>query len=201
MFNAPILVHKAIPEEYRNIAGRLFPPGNPAHSGGQGPDIAATADFADILGIGADYRKLLNTHRSDKEISQFLGHFQNNLDLLIQKTWVEKGDEIRKEKLQDRIPPFIAVIEAGDFEKALGDFGAILDELAYLFFGPQSNKEDFTEYTLRIDSQMGLFWWYGGQIGGLRQDTPVREGSWVQSADKELLKAVLFIGLCYLTNF
>jgi hypothetical protein len=119
-----------------------------------------------------------------------LGHFQNNLDLLIQKTWVEKADEQRKEKLLDRLPGFIAGIEAGEYHRALTDFGHILEELAYLFFGAQSHKEDFTEYTLRIDTQMGLFWWYGGQLGCLGE-----------SRDTEYLRAVLMIGVCYLTNF
>jgi hypothetical protein len=120
----------------------------------------------------------------------FLGHFRNNLDLLIQKTWVEKADEVRKEKLQDRIPEFIADIIQGNYRKALTEFGIILEELAYLFFGAQSHKEDFTEYTLRIDLQMGLFWWYGGQLGCL-----------AKLADDECFNAVLLIGLCYLTNF
>jgi hypothetical protein len=123
------------------------------------------------------------------EMRRFLGHFQNNLDLLIQKTWVERADEIRKEKLLDRIPGFIAKIEGRD-EKALGEFGAILAELAYLFFGAQSAKDDFTEYTFRIDTQMGLFWWYGGHLGCLTA-SPGFESLW----------AVLLIGICYLTNF
>jgi hypothetical protein len=125
-----------------------------------------------------------------------LGHFQNNLDLLIQKTWVEKADESRKERLQNSVPGFIAGIEQGDYRKALTDFGLILDELAYLFFGAQSYKEDFAEYTFRIDTQMGLFWWYGGQIGRCLQ-----QNGGGQDPDNEWLWAVLLIGICYLTNF
>ncbi|MDR2110404.1 MAG: hypothetical protein LBP32_03765 [Spirochaetaceae bacterium] len=155
-----------------------------------GPTIEAAVDFAEILGIGADYKRILAADISGRDMENFLGHFQNNLDLLIQKTWVEKADELRKEKLLDRIPGFIAGIEQGEYEKALAEFGAILEELAYLFFGAQSCKEDFTEYTFRIDTQMGLFWWYGGQIGRL-----------VKSAGNESLRAVLLIGICYLTNF
>jgi hypothetical protein len=171
--------------EYRKAAEALFPPqGFPPE---QGPTIAAAEDFAEILSIGADYKRIQSTQSN---IHQLLGHFQNNLDLLIQKTWVEKADEIRKEKLLDRLPGFIAEIEAEDYHKALKDFGGILEELAYLFFGAQSHKDDFTEYTFRIDTQMGLFWWYGGQIGCLSK-----------AADKTCLKAVLLIGICYLTNF
>jgi hypothetical protein len=194
MCTCPPHVNNAIPEEYRRIVDGLFPPqGYPA---GEGPAIDAAAAFAEILGIGSDYKHLLTVNRTDKKMRQFLGHFQNNLDLLIQKTWVEKAEESRKEKLQSVIPGFIAGIERGDYRKALTEFSAILKELAYLFFGVQSYKEDFTEYTLRIDTQMGLFWWYGGQIGGLQQSEndsrePVSEWLW----------AVLLIGICYLTNF
>lgn len=155
----------------------------------KGPDGAAAAEFAEILGIGADYRRLLAVDQGGGETLQFLAHFQNNLDLLIQKTWVEKADEARKERLEDQIPGFIAEIKQGDIQKALKDFGVILEELAYLFFGAQSAREDFVEYALRIDIQMGLFWWYGGQLGGL------------PPADAESLWAVLLIGICYLTNF
>jgi hypothetical protein len=190
MYNCPPCVNTSIPGECRKIAETLFPPGG--FPEGAGPDTAASAAFADILGIGADYRRLLEENKTGEEMHRFLYHFQNNLDLLIQKTWVEKADEGRKEKLQDGIPGFIAEIEKGDFEKALKDFGAILEELAYLFFGAQSEKEDFTEYTLRIDIQMGLFWWYGGQLGCLHAGA---------GADSESLWAVLLIGICYLTNF
>jgi hypothetical protein len=187
-------LNRAIPHEYRKIAEDLFSPDG--CSAGKEPKTEAASAFADILGIGVDYRHLLAVHKSEKEMGRFLAHFQNNLDLLIQKTWVEKADEDRKEKLQDRIPAFIAEIEGGNGQRALEEFSGILEELAYLLFGAQSHKEDFTEYTLRIDTQMGLFWWYGGQIGCLRQAKGLGK-----PADDDFLKALLFIGLCYLTNF
>ncbi|MDR0387067.1 MAG: hypothetical protein LBH57_03430 [Treponema sp.] len=191
-------MNNAIPEEYRGVAESLFPPGGfPA---GQGPTVEAAVAFADILGIGADYKKLLADRKSGGGLRTLLGHFQNNLDLLIQKTWVERADESRKEKLQGRIPDFVDAIEREDFSTALREFSVILDELAYLFFGAQSSKDDFTEYTLRIDTQMGLFWWYGGQIGGLH---PQEDGKCldVPNAGKDVLRALLMIGICYLTNF
>jgi hypothetical protein len=189
MYSCPPCVNASIPEEFRKTAENLFPPGG--FPEGKGPTVSAAADFADILGIGTDYRRLLAGNKTGTELHHFLYHFQNNLDLLIQKTWVEKADEVRKEKLQDKIPALIDEIEKGNFEKALKDFGAVLEELAYLFFGAQSGRSDFTEYALRIDIQMGLFWWYGGQLGCLQ--TGVKDG--------ECLWAVLLIGICYLTNF
>jgi hypothetical protein len=198
MYRCPPGVNNAIPKEYRNAVEGLFPPGGALSE--KGPTVEAAVAFADILGIGADYQKLLADRKSGKDLRVFLGHFQNNLDLLIQKTWVEKSDEARKEKLQDRVPGLINAIEQEDYFTALREFSGILDELAYLFFGAQSSKNDFTEYTLRIDTQMGLFWWYGGQIGCLRlEEDGKRSGA--SGVDKNVLRALLMIGICYLTNF
>ncbi|MDR0556825.1 MAG: hypothetical protein LBG43_02995 [Treponema sp.] len=172
-------INDAIPEEYQEIAAALFL---------EDSSLETVDRFADVLGIGNDYKRFLAI-TDPAEIHKRLEHFQNNLNILIQKTWVEKADEVRKEKLQDRTPDFIEQIEKGDYQRALKDFNGILDELAYLFFGIQSHKEDFTEYTFRIDTQMGLFWWYGNQLASCKQ------------TDSGHLKALLALGVCYLTNF
>jgi len=184
----------ALPGEYRKAAERLFP--RDGFLRGQKPDLKSTAEFAKALGIGIEYQRLLALEQNSGELHTFLEHFQNNLDLLIQKTWVEKSDEIRKGKLQDEIPPFMALIERGDFLNAIEEFGAVLEELAYLFFGSQSGKDDFTEYTFRIDAQMGLFWWYGGRLASLKE-LKDKNGD----RDDKVLWAILLLGICYLTNF
>jgi hypothetical protein len=198
-------VNNAIPGEFRKTAENLFPPcgissgAPPGSQAGKGPTVQTAEAFAGILGVESDYKRLLNLRRADEKTACFLESFQNNLDLLIQKTWVEKADEARKEKLQDRISPFIADITEGNYQKALGEFGAILEELAYLFFGAQSHKDDFTEYTFRIDTQMGLFWWYGGQISRLQYPGEGKRDALVP--DNDSLWAVLLLGICYLTDF
>jgi len=193
MYRCSSGINLAIPDEYRTIADALFSADgfSPEH----GRELKAAADFAKALGTGAEYQRLFALKKDDEKMRTFLGHFQNNLDLLIQKTWVEKADEARKEKLQDQVPPLMALIEQGNFQQTLEEFGIILDELAYLFFGTQSNQEDFTEYTFRIDPQIGLFWWYGSQLGSLKETG--KNGA----LNDESLWAVLLIGLCYLTNF
>jgi hypothetical protein len=200
MYSCPPCVNNAIPAEYRKIAEELFPPGGfPA---GTGPALESAMAFAKILGISADYRKLLLNRKTGKDFHTFLVHFQNNLDLLIQKTWVEKADEARKDKLQDRVPGLLDALEQENYPLAMREFSGILDELAYLFFGAQSYKDDFTEYTLRIDVQMGLFWWYGGKIGCLQPKGGLQpEDGNARSPDKEVLWAILLIGICYLTDF
>ncbi|MDR2658827.1 MAG: hypothetical protein LBC27_02395 [Spirochaetaceae bacterium] len=177
-----------VDNNYRVIAESLFRP-----VAGDSPEIEAIENFADILGIGAEFKRLIregNTTANETEFRRFLAHFQNNLALLISKTWVEKSDENKKECLRRKVPGLISLIEKGDYENALLEFGAILDELAFLFFGNQSLQADFTEYTLRIDTQMGLFWWYGSQIR--TQNLKI---------DTNILRALLLIGICYLTSF
>ena len=193
MFNSPPSASKAIPREFRSTAEKLFPP--KGFSKGKGPSIDAAASFAKILGIGEDYKRLWNIYKSGQATGDFLNRFENNLDLLIQKTWVEKADETRKENLLDKVPPFISLIEKNDYSGALAEFGAIMHELAYLFFGAQSQKDDFAEYALRIDTQMGLFWWYGGQINA------ARGSPWVKKTEQNVLQAMLLLGICFLTNF
>ena len=193
MFTCPPGSSKSLPKEYRNTAEALFNPGG--FPEGKGPSLETAKAFSKILGIGEDYKQLWNVYTSGQTGGDFLNRFQNNLDLLIQKTWVEKTDEDRKNELLDRVPPFISLIETEDYPGALDEFGAILEGLAYLFFGTQSQKDDFAEYVLRIDPQMGLFWWYGGQING------ARKAPWVKNVDRNVLYALLLLGICYLTNF
>ena len=180
---------KVLPKNFRGVAEKLFP-----HSRGKSssiPSLDAAKNFARELGIGEDYKDLLK----ERDMNEFLERFQNNLDLLIQKTWVEKADEDRKNALLDKIPPLISLIENEKYPEALKEFGIILEELAYLFFGSQSQKDDFTEYTFRIDLEMGLFWWYGSMLGRSQNL------DWTLKANREVQLSVLLLGICYLTNF
>jgi hypothetical protein len=182
-----------LPGEFRKPAERLFP--EKGYLKGQKPDLKSVAAFAKSLGIDVDYQRLLALDKTSGELRTFIEHFQNNLDLLIQKTWVEKAEERRKDHLQDKIPVFMGFIEKGDYLKAIEHFALILEELAFLFFGIQSSKNDFTEYTFRIDAQMGLFWWYSARLSMLKDI-----GETINTDDKTLW-AILLLGLCYLTNF
>ena len=197
MLSCPSCAGKALPKELRKTAEALFPaecgaPGSKPDTELWQPAREAILDFAEKLGVGTDYLKLYSGWKNADELENFLQSFGNNLDLLIQKTWVEKADEDRKEKLLNRIPGFIALIKEGDLSRALKEFGSILEELAWLFFGAQSREKDFFDYVFRIDHQFGLFWWYGGQL-----EQFLTRGS----KDDESLRTILLLGLCYLTDF
>jgi len=185
MSSSPAVIDEVIPTEYRNIAEQLFPA-----AGSEAPRMFAEKDirrFADLLGVGTDCADVMRANALDQADHRLLGHFRNNVELLIQKTWVEKADEFHKEKLLERIPLFVADVEAGAYRRALATFVLILDELAYLLFGSQSRKGDFIEYTFRIDGQIGLFWWYAGKLSSVPD-----------SAEPAVLRSVLMIGICFL---
>jgi len=180
-----------LPSDYRKVADRLFPKDGIFKS--QAPDLKATVEFAKALGISVEYQRLFALDRQSGELKTFLDHFQNNLDLLITKTWVDKSDENRKDTLQDKVPVFMEAIgqePPKNRVNTIEEFSAILDDLAYLLFGSQSEKEDFNEYAFRIDAQMGLFWWYASRLSSLKE-----------LKDDKISWAVLLLGLCYLTNF
>lgn len=182
MTSAAPVIDDVIPAEYRALATDLF----------RASDAADRAyAFAEALGIAADYEPLLSADaeirtRADRRL---LSHFRNNVELLIQKTWVEKADETHKEKLLSRIPSLVSDLERGDYEHGIKTFIHIAEEMAYLLFGSQGRKGDFIEYVFRIDPCLGLFWWYSGQLSTL-----MGEG------DRERVRTLLLIGVCFLAD-
>ncbi|MFA6507230.1 MAG: hypothetical protein WCT14_14120 [Treponemataceae bacterium] len=186
MSSAPSVIDEVIPAEYRAQAGELF------IDGGAPADVERRAlRFSSLLGIGDDYIQLISDDsevraRADRRI---FGHFRNNLELLIQKTWVEKADEAHKEKLLNRVPSLVADLEKNDYAHALKTLVLIIDELGYLLFGAQSRKGDFIEYSFRIDPCLGLFWWYAGKLSQLIGD-----------ADTRRVRATMLLGVCLLAD-
>ncbi|MDR2490136.1 MAG: hypothetical protein LBD20_01890 [Spirochaetaceae bacterium] len=177
-----------LPAEYTERANALFP--DKGHVQENAPQNRSFVEFAELLGIGADYRRIVAMQDDDLDFIKFVASFYKNLELLIDKTWVEKSDEMRKVMLHAQLPVFFSDMENRNYEKALDAFGNVLGELAFLLFGEQSEKKDFIENTFRIDSQMGLFWWYAGTLRKLKFH-------WNQ----EFQRALLLIGLCFLSNF
>ncbi len=188
MSSTMMTIDDVIPAEYRELAERLFP-----STGAGAPRTAGFPDeqqFARLLGIENDFNQALKDAQTDTVMKRILVHFRNNVELLIHKTWVEKADEAHKEKLLSRIPRFVEAMEAARYDDALKVFINIVQELAYLLFGAQSHKDDFIEYTFRIDGQIGLFWWYAGKLPILQD---------VQNS--QLKKVYLLIGVCFLAAF
>lgn len=90
--------------------------------------------------------------------------FQKNTVLLVQKTWVEKDDVALKEQVLYKLDQFCAALNDNQWTKRYPAFREIITDIVYLMFGSQAKSKDFDEYTLRIDPEFGIFWWYFAQL-------------------------------------
>ena len=121
--------------------------------------------------------------------AKLLSSFKKNLSLLIQKTWVEKTDEVIKEQVSYTLEQFCAYVEDNKYADEYKRFGQLLSDVVYLMFGSQSKEPSFEEYALRIDPEFGIFWWY---IQNLPEAT-----YW----SNEKCRAVILLGMYFLANY
>ncbi len=127
---------------------------------------------------------------TDKEGEKVLvASFHNNLTLLIQKTWVEKSDELLKDQVLYKLDEVCELINDKEYIKGYGRFIELLNESVFLMFGQLSTKDDFAEYALRIDPGFGIFWWFLKNVG--------------KSIPKDIKIARLYIilGMLFLANY
>lgn len=145
---------------------------------------------ADAFGADGSFSTLAanNTERDAAE-QKLLTGFQNNISLLVQKTWIEQSDEALRDQVLYRIKLFCNVINQKDYSGAYAGFVEILHDVVYLMFGMQSQKDDFAEYALRIDPEFGVFWWY---VQSLPENT-----TW----NTEKYRIVLLLGMFFLANY
>lgn len=119
--------------------------------------------IAELFGPKREFSVLVeNTASAEKQSAEnkLISSFYNNLNLLIQKTWVEKADEALKEQILVRLETLCSEIKKNIYTGSYSAFISVLRDVVYLMFGTQAKKEDFTEYALRIDPGFGIFWWY-----------------------------------------
>lgn len=127
------------------------------------------------------------SNKTDEETKKLVVSFKNNLTLLIQKTWVEKSDIALKDQLLFKLDKFLKDCE--EWKKEFKLFLEIINQAVYLMFGQKTDDPDFAEYTIRIDPEFGIFWWY---ISSLPTDN-----DW--SEDKCRLSMML--GMYFLANY
>lgn len=112
--------------------------------------------------------------------------FTKNFKLLIQKTWVEDTDATTKAEILYSLENLFA---SEDWCVIYKNFLKIIYKAIFLMFGEQTHGEDFCEYTLRIDPEFGLFWWY---IQSLPQ-----EPAW----STEKCHIAVLLGMHFLANY
>ena len=157
--------------------------------------INALSDFLEKKnGYDSSADKITKAFGSNKDISKLdeegvsklVASFKNNLTLLIQKTWVEKSDIALKDQLLYQLDIFLG-------NNAWTDnyvlFLQIINQAVFLMFGQKPDSSDFAEYTLRIDPEFGIFWWY---ISNLPP-----KADW--SEDK--CRLAMMLGMYFLANY
>ena len=159
--------------------------------------VQAVEDFADMplaapetvnliakmFGYAGDFSSLV---RGGEE-QRLLTSFKHNLTLLIQKTWVEKSDIALKEQILYQLESFYSGTD--DWKTTYAVFLDIISNAVYLMFGRQTKSDDFTEYSLRIDPEFGIFWNYV-------QSLPA-DADWTE----EKCRDAVLLGMFFLANY
>jgi hypothetical protein len=124
---------------------------------------------------------------SVEDDKKLLTSFKKNLTLLVQKTWVEKSDIALKDELLYHLENFKTSDSSwkDDFEPFLN----IINNAVLLMFGQSTESDDFVEYSLRIDPEFGIFWWY---ISNLPP-----KANWTE----EKCRVATLIGMYFLSNY
>jgi hypothetical protein len=157
---------------------------------------AAAVVIADVFGDGAKFKGLLGKElpeRREKE-KKLLAGFQNNLNLLIEKTWIEKADEALKEQVLYRLKLYCSRLADRRYLDSQHDFMEVLNDTVYLLFGAQSKKPDFAEYAMRIDPEFGIFWQYIRILSTHTQTALLPEQG-------EKCRVLLLLGMFFLENY
>lgn len=115
--------------------------------------------------------------------------FHKNLQLLVQKTWVEQSDADLKEQVLFRLNELCKDMSEKLYSKSYLPFFSMLSDAVYLMFGVQTQSAEFGEYAVRIDPEFGIFWWYISKLP--------KENGWTE----EKCRLALLLGMYFLANY
>lgn len=146
----------------------------------KGYESSANA-IAAAFGSGKGFSKM-----KDAAVEKLVESFKNNLTLLVQKTWVEKSDIALKDQLLYQLDVFLS---NNSWKDNYVLFLQLINQAVFLMFGQKPDTPDFAEYTLRIDPEFGIFWWY---ISNLPP-----KANWTE----EKCRVATLIGMYFLSNY
>lgn len=179
----------AIPDVVKTAATKVLPRFTESTDDSQ---IAASAvQLAAAFGDSGTFKGIVAKKDAvrDEAEEKLVTGFQKNLELLVQKTWVEKADESLKEEMLTRIAGLCKNLSRHDYHISLSEFLPVLHDVVYLLFGSLAKSESFLEYAVRIDPDFGFFWYYINSL------PPHKEWS------EEKCRAAVLLGICFLANF
>ncbi|MGL4987032.1 MAG: hypothetical protein ACRC5H_07855 [Treponemataceae bacterium] len=153
--------------------------------------LQSSTCIADAFGQLQTFEKLVDDSSADAPTyeTKQLSSFYNNLNLLLQKTWVEKHDEDLKEQLYVYLDTYKEEFGRQKYENSYTIFLKILEDVGFLMFGSQSSQEDFLDYALRIDPVFGIFWWYCKNLPE-SHDWPAKK-----------TRIILLLGMIFIANY
>lgn len=136
-----------------------------------------------------EYTENCDPHTEKKLIKSFM----KNIQLLVQKTWVEKNDEEFKEETLYRINVLCKKLLEPDgeniFKENFSECFSILHDVILLLFGGMVKTGDFLEYALRIEPDFGFFWYY------------VESVSKINTIPEEKARCSVLLAMFFLANF
>ena len=140
---------------------------------------------ADKIGTAFGSSKDITTLDADG-IAKLLSSFKNNLTLLIQKTWVETSDIALKDQLLYQLD---ILLGNNQWKENYVLVLQVINQAVFLMFGQKPDTPDFAEYTLRIDPEFGIFWWYISNL------PPKADWS------EEKCRVAMMLGMYFLANY
>lgn len=152
--------------------------------------VDASLKISPLFGNKKDFSAIVATEEASSGAEEkLINSFYNNLNLLVQKTWVEKADEALKEQILTRLETLCVEVKKNNYTSSFNAFVSVIRDVVYLMFGNQAKKEDFSEYALRIDPGFGIFWWY-------IECLPL-ENSWANEKNR----IVMLLAMFFLANY
>ena len=160
-------------------------------------ELLKTSDIKNVTDSAIEVAKAFNADDSFKAVLQgdklaeqkLLNSFHKNLQLLVQKTWVEQSDVELKDQVLFCLEQLCKDFTARPYTESYDPFFAMLNDAVYLMFGIQTQNPEFSEYALRIDPEFGIFWWY-------RNSLPPKV-EW----DNDKCRITLLLGMYFLANY
>lgn len=195
MQNSPFTTEDNLPQDILTAATEGIPAFFNAKTLSQG--LEGAKKIAIALGSNEQLTDLFlneSANNLEKKVEEretkLVSSFRSNLELLIQKTWVEKSDAELKQQLLLRLDTLITCMEDKKYNESLEAFLPVLSDTVYLLFGQQAKTPDFAQYAIRIDPDFGFFWWYAINL---------KEHEKEQTAEKA--RVALLLGMFFLSNF
>ncbi len=128
----------------------------------------------------------------DDTEKKLIESFKKNVNLLVQKTWVEKDDEEFKEETLYRIQKLCDKLISGSdksFTASFSECFSILYDVVVLLFGDMVRENSFLDYAFRIDPDFGFFWYYIERI------------SKIQNFSEDKARCSILLAMFFLANF